>query len=133
MEEVGGYTHGTVGEDMELVVRLHERLRKRRERYRIAFLPEPTCWTEAPETHKTLATQRRRWERGLGEALWRHKRMLCNPRYGVVGLLAMPYFLLFEFLGAIVEVTGIVIVIVALATSAGSCRTPSWRRSDTAS
>jgi cellulose synthase/poly-beta-1,6-N-acetylglucosamine synthase-like glycosyltransferase len=120
VEEVGGYAHGTVGEDMELVVRLHEQLRRRGEPYRIAFISDPTCWTEAPETHKTLATQRRRWERGLGETLWRHKRMLWNPRYGVVGLLALPYFLIFEFLGAVVEVLGIVLVIVAVLLDAVS-------------
>jgi cellulose synthase/poly-beta-1,6-N-acetylglucosamine synthase-like glycosyltransferase len=103
-----------------LAVRLHEQLRRRGEPYRIAFVSEPTCWTEAPETQKTLATQRRRWERGLGETLWRHKRMLWNLRYGVVGMLALPYFLIFEFLGAVVEVFGIVIVIVAVLLDAVS-------------
>jgi cellulose synthase/poly-beta-1,6-N-acetylglucosamine synthase-like glycosyltransferase len=120
VEEVGGYAHGTVGEDVELVVRLHALLRRRGEPYRISFVPDPTCWTEAPEDLRTLGTQRRRWERGLGETLWRHRRMLGNPRYGVIGLLVLPYFLLFEFLGSVLELTGIAVVLVALMVGAVS-------------
>jgi cellulose synthase/poly-beta-1,6-N-acetylglucosamine synthase-like glycosyltransferase len=101
VEAVGGYTHGTVGEDIELVVRLHKHFRERGDRYRIAFVPEPTCWTEAPEDFKTLSTQRRRWQRGLGQTLWRHRRMMANPRYGTVGLVALPCFLVFEFIVAV--------------------------------
>ena len=118
VEQVGGYALGTVGEDIELVVRLHAHLRKRGDKYRIAFVPEPTCWTEAPEDLKTLSTQRRRWQRGLGETLWRHRRMMGNPRYGTVGLLALPYFLVAEFLGSVIEVFGIFIVVAAVATGA---------------
>jgi cellulose synthase/poly-beta-1,6-N-acetylglucosamine synthase-like glycosyltransferase len=120
VEAVGGYAHGTVGEDIELVVRLHAYLRTRGEPYRISFVPEPTCWTEAPENLRTLGTQRRRWARGLGETLWRHRRMIGNPRYGVVGLAALPYFLVFEFLGAILELAGIGVVIVAVLVGAVS-------------
>ncbi|HEX5617043.1 MAG TPA: glycosyltransferase [Solirubrobacteraceae bacterium] len=120
VEEVGGYAHGTVGEDVELVVRLHAHLRGRGEPYRVSFVPDPTCWTEAPEDLRTLGTQRRRWERGLGETLWRHRRMIGNPRYGVIGLLALPYFLIFEFFGAFLELTGIFIVALALILDAVS-------------
>ena len=62
-----------MGEDIELVVRIHRHMRDRGEEYRISFIPEPTCWTEAPETLGSLSRQRRRWARGLGETLWRHK------------------------------------------------------------
>ena len=118
VEEVGGYALGTVGEDIELVVRLQARLRERHAKFRIAFVPEPTCWTEAPEDLKTLSTQRRRWQRGLGETLWRHRRLMGNPRYGAVGLLALPYFLVAEFLGSVIEVFGIFVVVAAVATGA---------------
>ena len=117
VEAVGGYAHGTVGEDIELVVRLHRHFRERGERYRIAFVPEPTCWTEAPEDLSTLGTQRRRWERGLGQTLWRHRRLIANPRYGAVGLIALPSFLLFEFLAPAIELFGIAVV--ALSVSIG--------------
>jgi len=118
VEQVGGYIHGTVGEDIELAVRLHKHFLERREPYRIAFVPEPTCWTEAPEDFKTLATQRRRWERGLGQTLWRHKGMIGNPRYGAVGLIAMPSFLLFEFLAPPAVLLGFGVVALAVASGA---------------
>jgi cellulose synthase/poly-beta-1,6-N-acetylglucosamine synthase-like glycosyltransferase len=106
VEAVGGYWTETVGEDVELVVRLHRYLRERDEPYSIAFVPDPVCWTEAPEDLRTLSRQRRRWHRGLAQTIWRHKRMFGNPRYGVLGLLAFPYFTLFELLGPVIEVVG---------------------------
>jgi len=107
VETVGGYSNDTVGEDIELVVRLHRHLRERGERYRIEFVPDPVCWTEAPETMGQLSRQRRRWHRGLGETLWRHRGVAANRRYGTLGWAAVPYFLLFEFLGPLVEVLGV--------------------------
>jgi cellulose synthase/poly-beta-1,6-N-acetylglucosamine synthase-like glycosyltransferase len=108
--EAGGYDVGTVGEDMELVVRLHRTLRDRQQPYRIRFVPEPVCWTEAPETLSDLGVQRNRWQRGLIDTLWRHCAMLGRPRYGVVGLAAMPCVALFELLGPVVEILGYLIV-----------------------
>jgi cellulose synthase/poly-beta-1,6-N-acetylglucosamine synthase-like glycosyltransferase len=113
MEAVGGYARDTVGEDIELVLRLHRHLRERGEAYRIRFVPDPVCWTEVPEQLAMLSRQRRRWQRGLGETLWRHRRMILNPRAGAVGMVTMPYFLVFEFLGAIVELFGIPVVVFA--------------------
>ena len=106
VEAVGGYATDTVGEDVELVVRLHRYLRERDEPYRIEFVPDPVCWTEAPETLRVLSRQRRRWHRGLGETLWRHRRVAFNPRYGHLGTQAVPYFLAFEFLGPVLELLG---------------------------
>jgi len=113
VETVGGYAHNTVGEDAELVARLHGYLRDRGERYRIRFIPNPVCWTEAPSDVRTLSRQRRRWQRGLGETLWRHRRQVFNPRAGWFGLFTLPYFLFFELLGAIIEAVGIPVVLIA--------------------
>jgi cellulose synthase/poly-beta-1,6-N-acetylglucosamine synthase-like glycosyltransferase len=113
VEEVGGYWTDTVGEDVELVVRIHRHFRSRGIPYRIAFVPDPVCWTEAPETLRTLSGQRRRWHRGLGQTLWRHRGAIGNPRHGVFGLVGLPYFLVFEFLGPVVEVLGVPLTIVA--------------------
>ena len=115
IEEVGGYATDTVGEDMELVVRLHRHYRARRLPYRIEFVPDPVCWTEVPEDVGSLSRQRRRWHRGLGQTLWRHRRGVFNPRYGTFGMLALPYFVLFEFLGPVVETFGTALTIVAFA------------------
>ena len=108
--EAGGYATDSVGEDMELVVRLHRTLRESKRPYRVGFVPEPVCWTEAPVSLAVLRRQRVRWQRGLIDSLSRHRVMLFNPRYGVVGLLAMPYALLFEMLGPVVELFGFLVV-----------------------
>ena len=102
----GGFDTATVGEDFELVVRLHRRMRDWGQPYHITLVPDPICWTEVPEDLKTLGRQRNRWQRGLWEALWTHRRMWFNPAYGRVGLFSMPYFLLFEALAPVIEASG---------------------------
>ena len=114
VEAVGGYSTDTVGEDMELVVRLHRHLRERGEDYRIEFVPDPVCWTEAPEDMRTLSRQRRRWQRGLAETLWCHRKLTFNPRYGLLGMFGMPYFMLFELLGPVIEFLGYVALPIAV-------------------
>lgn len=111
VEAVGGYWTETVGEDFELTIRLHRHLRERGEPYRIAFVSDPVCWTEVPEQLATLGRQRRRWQRGLWEGLRRHGRMIGNPRYGIVGVVAMPYFLLFEFLSPFFVLVGLLVTV----------------------
>lgn len=116
--KAGGLSPATLGEDAELVVRLHKIMRRERRKYRIVFVAEPVSWTEAPQTLTVMARQRRRWARGLSEVLWRHRTMLFNPRYGRIGLIGMPYFLIFELLGPFIEVIGIAAVIVGLLVGA---------------
>lgn len=106
----GGYKTGTVGEDMELVVRLHRTMREAKRDYQIAYLPEPVCWTEAPETLKVLSRQRARWQRGSLETFFTHKDMLLNPRYGRVGSIGFMNILLTDVLGPIVELLGLLLI-----------------------
>lgn len=108
--EVGGYSHGTVGEDMELVIKLHRLWREKKEPYRIDFIPEPVCWTEVPESLKVLGRQRARWQRGALETFFRHKKMLFNPRYGRVGFLGFGHILIVDVVGPLVEVLGYFLV-----------------------
>jgi len=112
---VGGYSDDTVGEDMELTTRIHRVLRENDRRYKISFVPDPVAWTEVPDTLRVLGRQRDRWHRGLIDTLMRHRRMLFNPRYGTVGLIGMPYFFLFEFLGPVIELLGYVAFVAGLA------------------
>jgi|AntRauTorckE6833_2_1112554.scaffolds.fasta_scaffold18720_2 cellulose synthase/poly-beta-1,6-N-acetylglucosamine synthase-like glycosyltransferase len=100
--EVGGYSVDSVGEDIELIIRLHSHFLRSKKEYNIRFLPEPICWTEVPVDYKSLKNQRNRWHRGLADSLWRHKYMLFNPTYGRIGLLVMPFFLIFELIGPII-------------------------------
>lgn len=111
--EAGGYRTDTVGEDMELVVRLHRLHRAARKPYRIVFVPDPICWTEAPESLRVLRAQRTRWQRGLLESLAANRTLLFSRTGGTAGWIAFPVALLFEALGPIVEVIGLAIMTVA--------------------
>jgi cellulose synthase/poly-beta-1,6-N-acetylglucosamine synthase-like glycosyltransferase len=104
--QAGGYATDTVGEDMELVVRMHRQRRDQGKPYRIGFVPDPICWTEVPESFRVLRRQRTRWQRGLIDTLWRHRAMIGRPRYGTVGMVALPGFLVFEMLSPLVELSG---------------------------
>lgn len=112
--EVGGYDTGTVGEDAELVLRLHRRALEKKQPYRITFFPDPICWTEVPTNLRVLSRQRDRWQRGLGQMLWKHRDMFCRPKYRGIGFITLPYFLLFEWLGPVIEVFGYAFVVFAL-------------------
>ena len=109
---VGGYRTDTVGEDMELVVRLHRLHRKQCIPYRIVFVPNPVCWTEVPETLRVLKNQRVRWQRGLSESLMMNLGLLFSPHGGWVGWLAFPFTLVFEWLGPVTEVLGYIFMII---------------------
>lgn len=111
---VGGYLHDTVGEDMELVLRIHDYHIKNEIPYRVRFIAEPVCWTEVPEDRKTLAVQRNRWHRGLTDTMYRYRHMLFNPKYGRIGMVGMPFFLFAELLSPVIELFGYIFVGVAL-------------------
>ena len=84
----------------------------------VVFVPDPVAWTEAPESARVLGRQRDRWHRGLADTLWRHRRLLLNPRYGPLGLVSYPYFLFIELLAPLVEVFGVLALPAALALHA---------------
>ncbi|MCM2289170.1 MAG: glycosyltransferase family 2 protein [Sulfuritalea sp.] len=111
----GGYRHDTVGEDMELIVRLHRINRERGTPYRITYVPDPICWTEAPESLKVLRAQRTRWQRGLAESLAMNRSLLFHRRGGAAGWLAFPFFLLFEFFGPVLEIAGYALIVIGTA------------------
>ena len=109
----GGYKPKTIGEDMELVVRMHRILRERKQPYRIEFVPEPVCWTEAPEDFQTLKNQRIRWQRGLSESLSANWGLMFNRNGGTPGWIAFPFMVLFEWLGPLVELGGYIFMALA--------------------
>ena len=108
--EIGGYRHDTVGEDLELVVRIHRYMREQRRAYAIKFVPDIVCWTEAPANLAGLKGQRARWQQGALETLQRHRRMIFNPRYGRIGLIGMPQLILEDVIGPPAEVVGYLVV-----------------------
>jgi cellulose synthase/poly-beta-1,6-N-acetylglucosamine synthase-like glycosyltransferase len=116
----GGYRPDTIGEDMELVVRMHRLLRAKGVPYRVEFVPDPVCWTEAPEDYKTLKNQRIRWQRGLAESLSSNWGLMFSRNGGAPGWLAFPFMLAFEWLGPIVELFGYAFMVVAVLAGAVS-------------
>ena len=113
--KVGGYSR-TIGEDMELTLKMHEYFRENKIKYKIDFTSDAVCWTQAPDTLKGLKSQRVRWHRGLTDSLLRHKKMMFNPKYGAVGLLSIPYFVLVEMLGPVIETIGYVMLLISIIT-----------------
>ena len=104
----GGYSTSTVGEDMELVVRMRRYMSEQNKKYEVVYIPDPLVWTEVPSTIKILGRQRNRWTRGTIESLVKHKVLFFNPKYGLLGFLSYPYWMLFEWLAPIIEFIGLV-------------------------
>ena len=105
--EVGGYDIHTVGEDMEIIVRMRRHMEEKKIKYRVAYIPDPLCWTEAPDSYKIFTSQRNRWTRGTIETLKKHKKIAFNPKYNALGMLSYPYWLVFERLAPVIEIAGL--------------------------
>jgi cellulose synthase/poly-beta-1,6-N-acetylglucosamine synthase-like glycosyltransferase len=110
---IGGYMRGSVGEDMEIIVRMHEVFRAENPDTKITFIPDPVCWTEAPERLKILRSQRIRWQKGTIDSLRLHKKLLFNTQFGALGLIVFPYYIIFEMAGPVIEISGYFVFIFA--------------------
>jgi cellulose synthase/poly-beta-1,6-N-acetylglucosamine synthase-like glycosyltransferase len=104
----GGYNAATVGEDMELIVRMRRYMHENKLPYKVSFIPDPLCWTEAPGSYKILGRQRNRWTRGTIETLQIHKKMFLNYRFGILGIISYPYWFFFELLAPLIEFSGFI-------------------------
>lgn len=107
---IGGYRRDTVGEDMDLVVRLHRNLISEKRPYRITFVPDPICWTEVPKDIRSLKNQRVRWQHGLCESIWPNMDMMFNRNSGAAGWIGIPFMLLFELFGPLIEFIGYIMM-----------------------
>jgi len=106
--KAGGYDTNTVGEDMEIIVRMRRYMEDEKQKYKVAYIPDPLCWTEAPDNYKTFISQRNRWTRGTIETLKKHRKIGFNPKYKSLGLISYPYWFFFERMAPIIEVAGII-------------------------
>jgi cellulose synthase/poly-beta-1,6-N-acetylglucosamine synthase-like glycosyltransferase len=111
--EAGGFMVGNVAEDMEMIVRLHRHMLKKKKPYRIRFVSDPICWTEAPDDLNMLGRQRRRWHVGLIQSIFQNKEMMFNPKFGKIGMAVLPYYVFFEIIGPVIEVLGYPVVIIS--------------------
>ena len=111
----GGYNNKTMGEDMELVVKLHEYCTVNNMEYSICYATDAICWTQAPEKLGDLKKQRKRWHLGLFQSMVKHRRMLFNPKFGAVGAISYTYFLVYELLSPFIEIFGVLTMLLAFA------------------
>ncbi|WP_425638873.1 glycosyltransferase family 2 protein [Algoriphagus yeomjeoni] len=112
--EVGGYFPKTVGEDMELVVRMRRYMEERNIPYKVGFVPDPLCWTEVPEDGAVLSRQRNRWMRGTIETLQLHRVIRWNPNYKIMGIISYPYWSVFEKMAPVLELLGLLYTLVLI-------------------
>ncbi|HZU43858.1 MAG TPA: glycosyltransferase family 2 protein [Terriglobales bacterium] len=113
VQRVGGFRASAIGEDLDLVIRLHRYLREQGADYQISFVPDPACWTEVPSDIRSLARQRARWQKGLLDVLWPNRDMLFSNRYGRMGWIALPYQWVFELFAPVFELVGYFTIITA--------------------
>jgi cellulose synthase/poly-beta-1,6-N-acetylglucosamine synthase-like glycosyltransferase len=112
--KIGGFLKGSIGEDMEIIVRMHRIFRKQDPKTRITFISDPVCWTEAPERLKVLKSQRIRWQKGTIDSITLHRNLFLNLEYGLLGLIGFPYFVFFEIIGPLIEVFGYVVFFISI-------------------
>jgi biofilm PGA synthesis N-glycosyltransferase PgaC len=109
--KAGGYSIKTVGEDMELVLRMRRQMAEEKVKYEVTYIPDPLCWTEVPADLQALRKQRTRWTRGLVESLMTHRKIFFNSTYGRLGLLGYPYWFFFEWLAPLLAFSGFIYTI----------------------
>ena len=102
MIKSGGYSIKTVGEDMELLLRMRRFMAENNNEYVVTYIPDPLCWTEVPSDLRSMRKQRTRWTRGLAESLWTHRKLFINRKYKHLGMLGYPYWLIFEWMAPLI-------------------------------
>jgi hypothetical protein len=113
----GGYSIKTVGEDMELVLRMRRRMAEEGVKYEVTYIPDPLCWTQVPSDFRSLRKQRTRWTRGLVESLTTHRKIFFNKTYGRLGLLGYPYWFFFEWLAPLIAFLGFIFSVFLVVTN----------------
>jgi cellulose synthase/poly-beta-1,6-N-acetylglucosamine synthase-like glycosyltransferase len=108
LEEIGGYSTTFTCEDIELTFRIHEKFRREGRDYTIHCLPDTVGVTESPNAVGKLVSQRERWQRVINETVFEYRRMWFNPRYGSVGMVGAPFYLLTEVLSPAIELVALV-------------------------
>ncbi len=116
IEEVGGYSTGSLAEDMDIDCKVWRMIDDKGYSFKIRYIPEVFCWSEVPDDVKNLQSQRDRWSRGLTETMWKNKDLFMNPKYGVLGMFSYPYYLLFEWFTPFIEVFGFLFINISVLT-----------------
>ncbi|HVI45750.1 MAG TPA: glycosyltransferase family 2 protein [Chitinophaga sp.] len=105
--KAGGYDPKSLGEDMDMIIRMCKYMCEQKLEYAVRYIPETLCWTESPSTFKVFGRQRTRWARGLLQIFSTHRSVLFNPKYKRLGLIVFPYNFIFELLAPLIEFVGL--------------------------
>ncbi|MBP0725161.1 glycosyltransferase [Bacillus sp. RG28] len=107
VKEIKGYRGGFPGEDMNIILKLHKHHRDENIKYRIDYCPNAICFTQAPESYRILSSQRKRWGRGnVKNMVEIGLSMTLRPKYKAVGLITLPYTILYETLNPLLKLSG---------------------------
>jgi len=117
MIECGGFDIKSIGEDMDMVLKMRAHMAENKKKYIVTYIPDPLCWTQVPSDYKSLSNQRTRWSKGLIDCLIKYRKMFLNPKYGKLGMLGYPFWLIFEWIAPIIALLGMVFTICLIATS----------------
>ncbi|MGD9560174.1 MAG: glycosyltransferase family 2 protein, partial [Oscillospiraceae bacterium] len=120
--DVGGYATDGFGVGMDLVVKLHRHLLEQQAKYVIKFIPDPVCWVHPPKRIGQLYRQRKTWQTETVNSLTKNGKVMLNPKYKRIGLLAFPYYWLFEVIGPFLDLMGYIAVPVCFALGIMSLR-----------
>jgi poly-beta-1,6-N-acetyl-D-glucosamine synthase len=115
IEEIGGFSTTFTCEDIELTFRVHEHFRRQGRPYEIVALPDTVGVTEGPDTMKKLIAQRERWQRVILETVVHYRRMMFRRRYGAVGFIGVPFFVLSEVIAPIFELLALAALVASVA------------------
>lgn len=112
--EINGFDPNSIGEDMDLIVRMHKHYLDKNEDYKIGFIPDPLCWTEVPNNFKSLGIQRNRWQRGLLSSILNGSRIFISPDSSFFSKFSIPYYLVTEIIAPILEVMSYLLIVLGL-------------------
>ena len=113
---VGGFSHDAIGEDMDLVIKIHKYCLEKKINYKVDFIPYPLCWTEVPPTNEILEIQRNRWMRGTIQCMLKYRKMIFNPTYGRIGMISLPYWIISEMCAPLIEFLGLMLLVIFIVT-----------------
>lgn len=95
--EAGGFSDETLAEDQDLTLSLGRAGKK------VVYAEDAIAYTEAPTTMRMLARQRFRWSFGTLQCAWKHRDMTLRPKYGTLGMVALPNLWIFQIFYAAVS------------------------------
>ena len=88
--EIGGFSSDTLAEDTDVTIALS------RLGWKVIYEENARGFTEVPSSLSGLWRQRYRWAYGTMQSVWKHKRAVFRRSDGPIGMVGLPYMLVFQ-------------------------------------